>query len=80
MHKAKIAAKEPALVELKGGTAYAWCSCGKSSNQPWCTGAHKNSGFTPIIFRVEKDKSETLCQCKQTKTPPYCDNSHMELL
>lgn len=80
MKKAKVAVKEPAIVELKSGTAYAWCSCGKSTNQPWCNGAHRGSAYTPTIFRVDKDKSEALCQCKQTKTPPYCDGSHMELL
>ena len=79
MEKPKVAAKEPAIVELGSGKAYAWCSCGKSSNQPWCNGAHKGSLFTPHIIRVDKAKSEVLCQCKQTKTPPYCDGSHMEL-
>mgnify|MGYP002397275637 CR=1 FL=1 len=80
MDKPNIAAKEPALVELKGGKAYAWCTCGKSPNQPWCSGAHKGNRFTPLIFKLDKDVSEMLCQCKQTKTPPYCDGSHMELL
>ena len=79
MDKPIIAAKEPAFVELDGGKAYAWCACGKSSNQPWCNGAHRGAAFGPRIFKVDKAKSEVLCQCKQTKSPPYCDGSHMSL-
>ena len=79
MEKPKVAKKEPALVELESGKAYAWCSCGRSPNQPWCSGAHKGTAFSPKIFKVDKNKSELLCQCKQTKTPPYCDGSHLEL-
>ena len=79
MIKPLIAAKEPAFVELESGKAYAWCTCGKSSNQPWCSGAHRGTKFTPHIFKVDKAKSEMLCQCKQTKSPPYCDGSHMSL-
>lgn len=80
MEKPKVAAPEPVLIDLESGKAYAWCSCGKSSNQPWCSGAHKGSSYTPLIFKPEKSITEALCQCKHTKTPPYCDGSHMEFL
>jgi CDGSH-type Zn-finger protein len=80
MEKPIIASKEPAIVELEGGKTYAWCSCGKSFNQPWCSGAHRGTSFTPLLFKIEKNKSELLCQCKQTKTPPFCDGTHMSLL
>jgi CDGSH-type Zn-finger protein len=79
MEKARIAAKEPAIIDMEEGKAYAWCTCGKSPNQPWCSGAHKGTSFTPMIIRVDKPKTEALCQCKQTKTPPFCDGSHMKL-
>jgi CDGSH-type Zn-finger protein len=36
-----IAAKAPALVELEPGTYY-WCACGRSANQPFCDGSHRN--------------------------------------
>ena len=28
---------------------YAWCSCGKSAQQPFCDGSHKGTEFSPII-------------------------------
>jgi CDGSH-type Zn-finger protein len=80
MEKPKVAAKEPTLIDLEEGKNYAWCSCGKSVNQPWCSGAHKGTNFTPHIFRAEKAVTEAICQCKHTKTPPFCDGSHMEFL
>lgn len=79
MKKPKIAAKRPQMVELEKGKKYAWCSCGASSNQPWCDGLHKDSGFKPLIFVAEEDKSASLCMCKQTSNPPYCDGTHNSL-
>ncbi len=29
-----------------------WCACGRSQNQPFCDGAHRGSGITPV--RVER--------------------------
>ncbi|MBP9921147.1 MAG: CDGSH iron-sulfur domain-containing protein, partial [Proteiniclasticum sp.] len=26
---------------------------------------------------VEESGTKALCNCKQTKTPPYCDGSHL---
>ena len=28
---------------------YAWCACGESTNQPFCDGSHKGTGFSPIL-------------------------------
>ena len=33
---------QPAEVELEPGN-YAWCSCGRSANQPFCDGSHKGT-------------------------------------
>ena len=79
MGKAKIAGKTPQMEQLEAGKNYAWCSCGKSSNQPWCNGSHKDTEFTPKIFKVEENKKAAICMCKQTSTPPYCDGTHMSL-
>ena len=43
MEKPIIAGKTPIGVELEAGKTYAWCSCGKSTNQPFCDGSHKGS-------------------------------------
>jgi CDGSH-type Zn-finger protein len=79
MNNAKIAGKAPQREELAAGKSYAWCSCGESSNQPWCNGAHSGSEFAPIVFKAEEAKTAAMCLCKQTKNPPYCDGSHVNL-
>jgi len=77
--KGKIAFKEPKPVELEAGKVYAWCSCGLSTNQPFCDGSHSGSDFTPKVFTAEETKTAYLCQCKQTDNPGFCDGSHSKL-
>ena len=74
-----IAQKGPFAVELEAGKNYHWCACGKSSNQPFCDGSHKGTGFTPMSFTPEKTGTTYLCGCKNTKNPPYCDGTHHKL-
>ena len=78
MDKPLIAAKNPALVNLEAGEYY-WCACGKSSNQPFCDGAHKGTGITPVAFKIDSKQDAFLCQCKQSANKPYCDGSHANL-
>ena len=70
---------KPIGVELKAGQKYFFCTCGKSSSQPFCDGSHKGSDFTPKPFTAEKDGKAFLCQCKHTGNAPYCDGSHKGL-
>jgi CDGSH-type Zn-finger protein len=79
MEKSNIAGKSPRMVELKSGDTYAWCACGRSSNQPWCDGSHKLTTITPTVFVAEASETKALCMCKQTKNPPFCDGSHRGL-
>ncbi len=79
MEKGKIAAKQPVKTDLKAGKTYAWCSCGLSTNQPFCNGLHVTTDMSPLIFKAKKDETVWLCQCKQTNNPPYCDGSHKNL-
>lgn len=79
MDQPKIAAKVPVPVELEAGKTYAWCSCGESSNQPFCDGSHKGSAFAPRVFQAEETKTAYMCQCKHTKNPGFCDGSHKVL-
>ena len=78
MDKPKVAAKTPAVLELEPGT-YWWCACGRSTNQPWCNGAHEGTPFSPVELHIEETRKVALCRCKQTASPPYCDGAHRDL-
>jgi CDGSH-type Zn-finger protein len=77
----KIAQKSPFAVDVKSGEKKAWCSCGASSTQPFCNGAHskEETGMKPVIQKFEKEETVYLCGCKQTKNPPFCDGTHNTL-
>ena len=79
MTKPKIAAKEPKPIEIEEGKTYAWCSCGQSSNQPFCDGSHAGTSYTPKVFKAEETKTAYLCMCKHTSNPAFCDGSHNKL-
>jgi CDGSH-type Zn-finger protein len=78
MSESKIAAHEPAVLELEAGTYY-WCACGRSANQPFCDGAHAETDIVPQAFDLAEKACVALCRCKHSKTPPFCDGSHAEL-
>ncbi len=78
MNEPKIAAKQPAAVELEPGK-YFWCACGQSKNQPFCDGSHKGTEFTPVSFEITDKKTVFLCQCKHSNNKPFCDGSHRTL-
>jgi CDGSH-type Zn-finger protein len=46
-----IADKMPAVIKLEAGE-YWWCSCGKSSKQPFCDGSHQG-----LFFPASKGRS-----------------------
>jgi CDGSH-type Zn-finger protein len=66
----------PIKVELECNKKYFWCSCGKSSRDPFCDGSHGGSEFRSKPFSVQENAAFLLCMCKNTKNPPYCDGSH----
>lgn len=79
MPKPTITATKPIPVELKAGENYYYCTCGKSSKQPFCDGSHEGTEFTPKQFTVEEDGVAYLCQCKHTGNAPFCDGSHSKI-
>ncbi|MDR5897619.1 glutamate synthase-related protein [Halomonas vilamensis] len=78
MSQPVVAEISPIGVELKKGKEYYFCTCGRSSGQPFCDGSHADTGFTPQAFTAEGTGEAFLCRCKHTKNPPYCDGSHAQ--
>jgi len=76
MTKGQKAGDKPIAIEVVQGKSYYWCSCGKSSKQPFCDGSHKGSEFNPQVFKAEETKKMFFCTCKQTNNQPFCDGSH----
>ena len=79
MDEPVIAQKAPYAVAVEAGQDYFWCRCGRSAKQPFCDGAHKGSGLTPLKFHAEESKTLYHCGCKHSQTPPLCDGRHKQL-
>lgn len=77
--QAQIAQKAPYAVEVVAGKEYYWCACGRSANQPFCDGSHKDRGIEPVRFVADESKTVWLCGCKATHNQPYCDGTHKSL-
>lgn len=78
MDEVVIYRKEPFVMKVMPGT-YAWCSCGRSSGNPFCDGSHKGTNHKPIIEIVKEEKVVAWCACKHSASKPYCDGSHSHL-
>jgi sterol desaturase/sphingolipid hydroxylase (fatty acid hydroxylase superfamily)/CDGSH-type Zn-finger protein len=69
---------KPYQEKLTKGT-YLYCQCGYSKDQPFCNGFHHGTKKKPLKFEINSDRKVSLCTCKLTKSPPYCDNSHLSI-
>jgi len=76
--KPYIVSKSPSVLKLEPG-AYWWCTCGKSSKQPFCDGSHKGSTFSPQKIEITEEKSYALCNCKHSANGAFCDGAHTQL-
>lgn len=76
---AKIAQTSPYAVDIEAGKSYWWCSCGKSSKQPFCDGSHQGSSFTPVEYKADETKTAYFCGCKQSGNGVMCDGAHQKL-
>ena len=68
----------PIAIKVKDNKVYFWCSCGKSAQQPFCDGSHKNTKFSPVKLESLKNEEIHFCGCKETNNPPFCDGSHLK--
>ena len=66
MNKGQRAGDGALAIEVEQGKSYYWCSCGKSSKQPFCDGSHKGTKFKPLAYKAELTKRVFFCVCKQT--------------
>jgi len=66
----------PYRVNGKAGETVYLCQCGKSTNPPFCSGAHSGTGIEPLAHTPEKDGNIAVCGCGKTGTVPFCDGSH----
>lgn len=78
MTKPVISNNQPTKVNLKKGSEYYFCVCGRSNNQPFCDGSHAGTSFKPKAFKAENDGDAFLCACKHSRNAPYCDGSHKQ--
>ena len=75
MSKPEVPQKAPYVLEVEPGK-YAWCTCGKSINQPYCDGAHSGTDFRPNIETVTEKKIIAWCGCKNSANGSFCDGAH----
>ncbi|GMT49634.1 MAG: hypothetical protein IEMM0008_1173 [bacterium] len=73
-----ISQKAPYVIEEEPREIH-WCSCGRSSNQPYCDGSHQGTDFQPVTVTIAKKEKVAWCGCRHTSNPPYCDGSHAKL-
>jgi len=64
----------PIPIKVKGNKVYFWCACGKSANQPFCDGSHKNTNFSPI--KLESLKNEEIYFWRKKFNSHYRFNSN----
>lgn len=75
MNKPKVAQKSPYVMEMEAGK-YAFCTCGESSKQPFCDGAHAPTDFKPEIIVLEEGGTVAWCGCKHSNKGAFCDGAH----
>ena len=75
---AVIARKGSYVVDLEPGV-YWWCSCGRSTKQPFCDGSHKSTEFQPVKIVMRESKKVALCGCKHSSNRALCDGTHKDL-
>ena len=79
MNNPKVVQKFPYKVSVESEKCYWWCSCGKSSKQPFCDGSHEGTEFLPLKVKLDEEKDVFFCGCKMSKNGAFCDGTHKDL-
>ena len=79
MNNPKVVKKFPYKVTVESKKSYWWCSCGKSSKQPFCDGSHEGTEFLPLKVKLDEEKDVFFCGCKMSKNGAFCDGTHKDL-
>ena len=79
MTKGQRAGEGAIAVDVEQGKSYYWCSCGKSSKQPFCDGSHEGTEFLPLKVKLDEEKDVFFCGCKMSKNGAFCDGTHKDL-
>ena len=55
-----------------------YCTCGESTNKPYCDGSHseKVTGKIPKELIVDETRRLAICDCGKTSNSPMCDGTH----
>lgn len=64
----------PIALTLEPGVYYR-CTCGQSTNLPFCDGHHQAGEHVPIRFTLRERRRVYLCSCGETANMPYCDGT-----
>ena len=79
MNSPKVVQKFPYKVTVESEKSYWWCSCEKSSKQPFCDGSHEGTEFLPLKVKLDEEKDVFFCGCKMSKNGAFCDGTHKDL-
>ena len=75
----KTAKNAPYPIDVFKDKIYYWCTCGLSTNQPFCDASHKRTDTTPLEFIATESKTVYFCGCKQSTNAPLCNGTHSSL-
>lgn len=67
---------------LQAGKIYWFCTCGISSNGPWCDSIcnYTVTRNRPMYFNVNESGYYKICNCKFSSNAPFCNGTHREIV